>query len=45
MRVEIKPELLHWACDRAGVALEDVAERIPQLPAWVQVSARISEIQ
>lgn len=36
MRVEIKPELLHWACERVGVALEDVAERIPQLPAWVE---------
>lgn len=36
MRVAIKSELLHWACDRTGVALEDVAERIPQLPAWVQ---------
>jgi Zn-dependent peptidase ImmA (M78 family) len=36
MRVEIKPELYHWACERAGVAIEDVAERIPQLPAWMQ---------
>lgn len=44
MRVEIKTELLHWACERAGVGLVDVAERISQLPAWVQVSARRSEI-
>ncbi len=34
MRVEVKPELLRWACERAGFAADEMAERIPQLPAW-----------
>ncbi|MFH1970332.1 MAG: ImmA/IrrE family metallo-endopeptidase [Verrucomicrobiota bacterium] len=34
MRVEVKPELLRWACARAGFATDEIAERIPQLPAW-----------
>jgi len=34
MRVEVKPELLRWACERAGFATDEMAERIPQLPAW-----------
>jgi Zn-dependent peptidase ImmA (M78 family)/transcriptional regulator with XRE-family HTH domain len=33
-RVEVKPELLRWACERAGLDTAEVAERIPQLPAW-----------
>lgn len=34
MRVEVKPELLRWARERAGFASDEMAERIPQLPAW-----------
>lgn len=34
MRVEVKPELLRWACERAGFDTAEVAEHIPQLPAW-----------
>jgi Zn-dependent peptidase ImmA (M78 family)/transcriptional regulator with XRE-family HTH domain len=34
MHVEVKPELLRWACERAGFASEELADRIPQLPAW-----------
>jgi Zn-dependent peptidase ImmA (M78 family) len=34
MRVEVKPELLRWACERAGFDTQELAERIPQLPAW-----------
>lgn len=36
IRVEIKPKLLRWACERAGFDTEELAERIPQLPAWEQ---------
>jgi|GEM_PF-6051190 len=32
MRVDVKPELLRWACERAGFATDEMAERIPALP-------------
>ncbi|MEW5977590.1 MAG: XRE family transcriptional regulator [Acidobacteriota bacterium] len=34
VRVNIRPELLRWACERAGYELADLAHRIPELPAW-----------
>jgi Zn-dependent peptidase ImmA (M78 family) len=39
-RVEIKPDMLRWACERAGFDTAEVAERIPQLPAWVRGDAQ-----
>lgn len=33
-RVSVRAEMLHWACERAGYDLRDLAQRIPQLPAW-----------
>jgi Zn-dependent peptidase ImmA (M78 family) len=36
MRVEVKPNLLRWACERAGLNTQMVARRMPQLPAWEQ---------
>jgi Zn-dependent peptidase ImmA (M78 family)/transcriptional regulator with XRE-family HTH domain len=34
MRVQVRPELLRWARERAGFSLETLARRIPQSPAW-----------
>lgn len=34
IRVEVKPKLLQWACERAGFDPAELAERIPQLSAW-----------
>lgn len=34
MRVEVKPELIRWARERAGFELDTLAHRIPQLSAW-----------
>lgn len=34
MQVAVHPELLRWACERAGFNTHMVAEKIPQLPAW-----------
>lgn len=34
IRVDIKPELLVWARQRAGIELEDLTERFPKLPRW-----------
>jgi Zn-dependent peptidase ImmA (M78 family) len=36
MRVEVNPDLLRWACERAGLNTQMVAQRIPQLPEWEQ---------
>ena len=36
IRVPVTPEMLRWACERAGYDVAHVARRVPQLPAWVQ---------
>ena len=33
-RVAIRPEMLRWACERAGYDSRGLALRIPQFPAW-----------
>ena len=33
-KVDVNPELLRWAIERAGFDLDKLAHRIPQLPAW-----------
>ena len=33
-RVAIRPEMLRWARERAGVEGDSLAQRIPQLPDW-----------
>ena len=35
VRVEPEPELLEWACTRAGLDPDAAAERFPDLPAWL----------
>ena len=35
-RVPVPPEMLRWACERAGYDVAHFAERMQQLPAWVQ---------
>jgi Zn-dependent peptidase ImmA (M78 family)/transcriptional regulator with XRE-family HTH domain len=34
MRVEVKPELLRWARERAGLSLDALLGRFPRLDAW-----------
>jgi Zn-dependent peptidase ImmA (M78 family) len=34
MRVDINPELLQWACERAGLSTQIVAMKVPQLLSW-----------
>ena len=36
MHVEIKPEMLRWARERAGIELGALSKRFPQLKAWEQ---------
>jgi Zn-dependent peptidase ImmA (M78 family) len=33
-RVEVRPELLRWARERAGLGVDALARRFPKLPAW-----------
>jgi Zn-dependent peptidase ImmA (M78 family) len=40
MRVAIKPELLRWACERAGYGTEALTHRFPHLPAWERNEAQ-----
>lgn len=40
VRVEVKPELLRWACDRSGRGVAAFTRRFPSLGAWVCGKAR-----
>ena len=35
-RVPVPPKMLRWACERAGYDVAHLAERMPQLPAWIR---------
>lgn len=38
-RIDVHPDMLRWACERAGHPPSQVADRIPQLPAWLSGDA------
>jgi Zn-dependent peptidase ImmA (M78 family) len=40
MRVTVRPDLLRWARERAGLSLETLSRRIPQIRAWEEGDAR-----
>lgn len=40
MRVDVKPELLRWARERAGLQPEALARRFPKLAGWERGEAR-----
>jgi Zn-dependent peptidase ImmA (M78 family) len=40
MRVEVKPELLRWARERARLSLSALSQRFPQLEVWERGEAR-----
>lgn len=40
VRVDVKPEMLRWAWERAGYNLDDLTGRIPQLPSWYRGEKR-----
>jgi len=42
MRVVVKPDLLVWACERAGKSVDALARRQPfsKLPAWISGEER-----
>lgn len=39
MRVEVKPGILRWACERAGLPLVTLRDRFPQLTSWLSGEA------
>ncbi|MGH3116575.1 MAG: ImmA/IrrE family metallo-endopeptidase [Gaiellales bacterium] len=40
IRVEVRPELLRWARERAGFSVASLARRFPKLEAWERSEAR-----
>ncbi len=40
MRVEVKPKLLRWACERSGLDLDELAHRFPRLADWERDEVR-----
>ena len=40
MRVDVKPELLTWARERAGLETDALAHGFPKLTAWQQGTAK-----
>ena len=39
-RVAVKPDLVRWARERAGLPLDALASRFPKLPAWERGEAQ-----
>jgi len=39
-RVDVRADMLRWACDRAGFDIGELTHRIPQLPAWVREESK-----
>ena len=39
-RVQLKPELLLWACERNGLGVDDYKDRFPHLAAWIRGEAQ-----
>ena len=39
IRVPVKPEMLKWACDRAGTDVAALVSRFPKLPDWLSATA------
>jgi len=39
-RAPVKPEMLQWACERAGLEIAALAQRFPKLPEWLREEAR-----
>lgn len=39
-RVPVKPEMLRWACKRAGLDVDALAGRFPKLPDWLSEDAK-----
>lgn len=35
-RIPVSPEMIAWACERAGYDMAYIEARLPQLPAWVR---------
>jgi Zn-dependent peptidase ImmA (M78 family) len=40
MRVEVRPELLRWACERTGLPAGACSRRFPHFDAWVRGTAQ-----
>ncbi|MCY4159464.1 MAG: ImmA/IrrE family metallo-endopeptidase [Bacteroidetes bacterium] len=40
VRVSVSPEMLTWACERAGYNVEYFAKSLPQLEAWIRQEKR-----
>ena len=39
LRVEVKPEVLRWACERSAQDAETLATRFPKLEQWLRGEA------
>ncbi|MDE2655570.1 MAG: ImmA/IrrE family metallo-endopeptidase [Gemmatimonadota bacterium] len=35
-RIPVSPEMITWACERAGYDMDYIETRLPQIPAWVR---------
>src|ERR1700687_5067688 len=40
IRVEIKPELLTWARERAGLEVDELSHQFPKITAWERGTVR-----
>ena len=40
MRVDVKPDMLHWALERAGMSTGDLLKKFPKIVQWAQGEIR-----
>jgi transcriptional regulator with XRE-family HTH domain len=40
IRVDVKPEMLRWARERAGMSISDLSRRFAGLPRWERAEAK-----
>jgi len=40
LRPDVNPELLRWACERAGLDADALTERFPKLPEWMRAQSK-----
>jgi Zn-dependent peptidase ImmA (M78 family) len=35
IRIAVQPQLLKWACERSGIAIDDIPDELPMLSQWL----------
>ncbi len=42
MRVDVKPDMLRWAIERAGMSTGDLRKKFPKIVQWAKGEVKLS---